>query len=319
MYNLIKMELYRLCHATSTWVILAVAVAGVAALMALTGALVSFAGETEDGTEVLAAEVEENVSNEDASGEDASGENLSGEDLSWDDASENNSSGNGVTAEIYMNAEDDWNSEEADLAETLASVLQGGLFSILCVILAATYAYADQKNGYLKNIAGQYPSREKLVLAKCAATAVAVLVFLAACVATVTIGAKIIWGSSLHIGSFGELMKLIGIYYLLLVAFSLVTLMVTILARSSTAGVIVGILVNANMLSVIYTMINLLVEKVLPNANFDSSLYTIEYCLGSYGAGASSGDTAKAVAVALIYGALAAAVAAWVMKKRDVV
>lgn len=329
MYNLIKMELYRLCRATSTWVILLVTVASVAALMALTGAFMSLAGEMEDDA-ALVVEADENLSQEDvsdenlpeedASDEGMSDENSSGFDLSEESASESekDASENGVTIGFYVN-EDMLNSEEDNLAEVLASVLQSGVLALLCVILTATYAYADEKNGYLKNIAGQYPSREKLVLAKCAAVAAAVLALLAVCAATGMIGAKIIWGSSLHIGSLSELAKVIGVHYLLLLALSLVMLMVTILARSSTVGVIVGVLISANMLSMFCSLINILAEKVLPSSNFDSTLYTIEYYLGSFGVGASAGDTARAVAVALIYGVLAAVAAAWVMKKRDVV
>ncbi len=288
MCNLIKMELYRLWHATSTRVILIVTVGLVAAFMAMTALVLEVGTQLEEST---VTGVESGTGAADGT----------------------------ITYGIYVDEADGWSSEEVEMAEIVATTLQSSLLFLMCVILVATYVYADQKNGYIKNIAGQFPKRGKLVAAKFAAVAIAVLVLLAVDEAVTLIGIKCIWKSNAHLDSFAELMKISGVHYLLLLGVSAAVLWITIRAKSSSAGVVLGVLLSCGISSTVYELINLLIQKIVPGTDFDISLYTLENSIHSYSVGAASGETIRAIVLSVVYGALAVGAAAWIMRKRDVV
>lgn len=55
--------------------------------------------------------------------------------------------------QIYSNA-----------GELLAAQINGGMIMILCAVAVIIFVSAKYKNGFIKNIANQFPRRELLVL-----------------------------------------------------------------------------------------------------------------------------------------------------------
>ena len=102
-----------------------------------------------------------------------------------------------------------------DVTDFVNTDLAGLNLLILCVIFGSLFVNGEQKNGFVKNIAGQLPNRGLLVLSKLVAVAVQVTVIFAAYILTMTVLGKVLWADKLVLDSFGDLAKVIGIHYLL--------------------------------------------------------------------------------------------------------
>ena len=199
----------------------------------------------------------------------------------------------------------------------MATFLQDSFLPVFFTIFAAVFAYADKKNGYIKNLAGHFPNRQMLVLAKFFAIAVGVLammiVYLAAGSLTFLIG-----GYRFYLESAGQLLQLLGVHYLLNLAFAAVVYLITELVRSSAAGITIGILLASGIGSILYSCINLLISKVAPESTFDASQYGLDTMLTNYGLNMTSKETIHAVALGLVYGILAIGITILVARKRDI-
>ena len=61
-------------------------------------------------------------------------------------------------------------------------------------IFAAIFTNADYKNGYIKNIAGQFPRREQLVASKFIVIAFQVLVMVVVFTISIVVSGYVMWG-----------------------------------------------------------------------------------------------------------------------------
>ena len=118
MLNLIKMELYRLFHSTSTWILFFFTISAAVFTVVMTKIDVSgMASRT--GTEAEQAGEQEI-------------------DFAFG---------------IYTETKEEWADGEVLFSELLGSELASGMFLILVTIFVSVFVHAEQKNGYLKNIA----------------------------------------------------------------------------------------------------------------------------------------------------------------------
>lgn len=134
MLNLIKMDLYRMFRSVSTWVILIFTV-GIA-VFCVTMANMDVDAMAEDPQ--YAQESAEEI----AAGNAASDTDMSNADRQIG---------------IYAESDPAWVSGEIDAGELISTQMTSGMLTLLCVIFAAIFGSAEQKNGYIKNIAGQLP------------------------------------------------------------------------------------------------------------------------------------------------------------------
>lgn len=143
MLNLIKMDLYRMFHTLSTWItILFTAGMALFCVVMVQGDLDAMAEDP-----AYAQEMEQEI-------ESAS------------DGNEDRQLG------LYAESDPEWIEGKIEAGEFISTQLQSGLFTLFVVIFAAIFANAEQKNGYIKNIAGQLPNRGVLALSKLTASAV---------------------------------------------------------------------------------------------------------------------------------------------------
>lgn len=126
MFNLIKMEMHRLTHSTVTWITIVFAILTAIFGIAMTDMDIQ-AVQDEPPTGLI---IQENTD---------------------DDSS-------GMLAGVYVTGNPEWANGKIELGDLVGMELQSGLTSILCVIFVALFANADQKNGFIKNIAGAVPA-----------------------------------------------------------------------------------------------------------------------------------------------------------------
>lgn len=190
--------------------------------------------------------------------------------------------------------------------------------SLLCAIFVPIFVNGDQKNGYIKNLAGQLPNRGALVISKLVTAAVQVFVLFTVYFTTMAIAGKIFLGNDLYFGSFGILAKTIGIHYLLHVGFAAMVMALTIMIRSSGLGMTIGIICSTPLTVTLYNLINIPFHKCGISKSFDIGDYAIEKCIQSVKPDMVGDDLVRVIIVGIAFLAVFTTVATVVMRKRDV-
>lgn len=152
----------------------------------------------------------------------------------------------------------------------------GGGTVLLAVVSIIMFSSADNKKGFRKNIAGAVSSREHIALAKFISTGMITLAFLTMYyVFDFAIG-KIILGDWLRLGDVSTLIYNFVVQYLLLTAFSIFAVAITMLVNSAYVGLLVTVLLSLGMSRSIYTGINYAITKFVGVKGFNIGLYSLE-------------------------------------------
>lgn len=284
MFNLIKMDLHRMVHSVSTWVIIILTVVLAVFTVAMT-------------------KTAQNII-----------EDMQYEELIQNTAPDNSSSDIG----IYIETDPMWLNGDIDAGEIVGAEINSCLLALLCVIFTAVFVNAEQKNGYIKNIAGQYPNRGVLVISKLAAIALQVLLMIIIFSVVVAVSGFAFWGNSFHFGSVSGLIQMLAIQYLLHLGMCSCVLLLCVLTRSSVFGMLMGILASGGVFMTFYSLINSAVCALFPNCNFDINLFMLESNISAVGIGAGQNTMIRAVLVGCVFTLFTTAGAMIVMKKRDV-
>ena len=289
MLNLIKMDLYRMFHSLSTWIII-LFTAGMAlfCVVMVQGDLDAMADDP-----AYAQEMEQ-------------------EAASASDGNEDRQIG------LYSESDPEWIEGRIDAGEFISSQLQSGLLTLFVVIFAAIFANAEQKNGYVKNIAGQLTNRGTLALSKLAASAVQVFIMLLVFSLAAGVREKILWGGRFSLGSLTDMLPFLGAQYLLNLGIAALILFFCILTKSSAFSMTAGIMMVMGLFVPAYSIINRAVAEIRPAWDFDISLYLPDGNIGLAGVNASAEILSRAAAVGAVFVVLCAAAAMLIMKKRDV-
>lgn len=219
---------------------------------------------------------------------------------------------------ISMEADESWIDNDITLSSYLAAVTQSGVLLILLSIFSSMYVYAEQKTGYIKNIAGQLSFKGILGISKLAGIAVQVLTVSASFIAGTVIAGKIIFGDKFIVGDVSLLMTLIGIELLLHFAYASLVSMMCILARSSAFSMTAGILMTSGMPIFIYSGINYLLHKTSLFKNANVSKLGLDTQIFNIAASIESGELARPVITGIVYIVISAVISAVVMQKREI-
>ncbi len=353
MLNLVKMELYRTVRATSTWIIVACVVAVAVFCTAMTALQIDGQRESDektlrdalsevDGLNTEGMSVEEmlpllwqledkefatdvymNVTMGGAPvgdtpmgdmGDMAEGleDGLSGE------SSENEDE---ITFTLGINGGGTWHKwvyNDIDFWELLSDPVSGGMPLLLLAIFVAILANAEQKNGFVKNIAGQLPHRGMLVGSKLMMMILSVLGNLGLFSLATLISGKLFWGDKLVFGDSGTVLKIFAVWFLLYLAFAGIVYVFCVLSRGAALGMTIGILLCTGFGTMFYGGLSLLVQKCLGWEKFNLSKITIENTLAQITVFAESKDVTHAICVGAVYLVVTIGGAVLLMQKRDV-
>lgn len=279
MLNLIKMDLYRLFRSITTWIMCLVTIGMVVFTVSMTKYDLSLMKED---IAVDRAEVGTNITDEEIE----------------------------VVIGITADTKDEWVTGDIEFSDLLNTQIGSGTFLILVSIFVTLFVCAEQKNGYIKNIAGQFPNRAVLVLSKTVAVGVQVLFLFLVLTVAMFITGKICFGSSLVLGSAGDLLKALGGQYVLHFAFASLILCLSILFNSSALSMTLGILVSCKVTSLLYA----LTERF----GADISKYAVEVNVTRYAQVTDRGEILTMLLSAVAVIVVAIGLAAIVMQKRDV-
>lgn len=285
MFNLIRMDVYRMFHSISTWVIL-IFTAGLAVFfIMMTDMDLQAIADDQQYARQMEAEYEDNTDTQ---------------------------------LGIYSDTNPQWVSGDIDAAELAGAGIKSGLLTLLCIIFAALFMSAEQKNGYIKNIAGQLPNRGVLALSKMTAAALQVFLMMAVFAAVITLSAMILWGDRVCIRVSADLFAFLGVQYLLNLGFVALIQLLCVLTRSSAFSMTAGILMIMGLTVPFYSAFNRVVLHFRPEWNFDISRYMLEQNIVQTGLGSTGDILARGCAVGCGVLLMSTLLAILIVKKRDV-
>lgn len=281
MLNLIRMNLYRICRSFSSWCIL---------LFTVLAAVFSIAMTNRD------------IVSMDPSAADAAADAVQ----------------EAPDFGIYVSANPEWADGTIEMGDIVSTELGSRLLAILCTVFTAIFVTGEQKSGYIKNIAGQFPGRTPLVLSKFAALALWVLLMLLVFTLAVLLGGLAFWGGNFQMDSVLELLKVLGVQYLLHLGLSSLLMLLCILTGSSAVGMAVGILLCCGAGSLIYTLVSRMAESLHAGWSFDLGRYTLDGSIPLAVTGAPSSVLLRSALVGCLFTGVSVLLSLLTMKKRDI-
>ncbi len=161
-----------------------------------------------------------------------------------------------------------------DYVYIYSSDLSSGIVVLFILIGAVLFFRADEKNGFIKNIAGQTKHKYNILLSKLAVTGVYTFVcmFCYMVIGYIAFATGIILDGSISFGIeyLPEAIKVFALQYLLYMAFISGLLLVTEFTKSTSAGITIGLLETMGFGKLFVTI----TQKVF-NTDFDISKYYI--------------------------------------------
>lgn len=240
---------------------------------------------------------------------------LTGTDLSASEAP--NEESDIVTLGVHVDTKAEW-ADRLDFTAFINSTAAGPLLLILCAIFPPIFVNGEQKNGFIKNIAGQWGSRGMLVLSKLFAVAIQVLIIFMVFIFSAAIMGTICWSDRLVFESISDFAKIFGIHYLLHFAFASLVTALTILMRGSGLSMTFGILGSTGITSLLYTFVNILLQKCGAPGDFNIGNYFIENCITIVSPDLGGSDLTRVIVVGAVFLVVSTLIAMIVMQKRDI-
>lgn len=291
MLNMIKMEIYRMLHTRSAYVILIV----------LTGCILftNIMSRDEYRTDTKkAAETEASADTAQVSGDSADGGEEEVPNL-------------GMTVTLPTTP-----GEQVTVFDLFAANVQGRFVALFIAIFTILFSGADMTSGYVKNTAGQVRSRAALVAAKAVAVMVYTVFTLLFFVAIEAFSDYVLFGA-LDWGGLGEFLPYLGAQTALHCAFMVVLCALTVIIRSSVLSMVLGVLLCQNLAILLYGGAETLLRR-MGMKDVDIISHTITGKIAMLPLAPSSSDVTGALLTAAVFLLLAVGVGALVFQKRDV-
>lgn len=308
MMRLIKMELYRLFHTISTYVMIVV-VAGVAVLITLLLKVELYTTEVQQKTTVEEIGADPEVPAESFA---------SGFSDGWASAGEKSTEDN-FTYGITVSADESWESGDIRAGAILMSQLNSCLLVVFVAIFVPLFVNAEQKRGYIKNIAGQIPRREMLALSKMPAVAVQVFMLFTVYSIAYLIAEAVLFRERIVWVSVGALLRTLCMQYVLHTAWGCLIAFFTIMTRSTAFAMTTGILLASGIAQMLFMYLNRAIRAIVPSAEqLNLVHYTLNYATGAATAQSTMRQLGGCAVLAVIYIVISAVLAGIVYRKRDV-
>lgn len=177
------------------------------------------------------------------------------------------------SAAVMIDAPQD--DEEGSMADSFIEQLKGGICLLFIVIYLGILFGADDRQGFMKNIAVQVPKRSNIVFARLAATAVIVAFYFAASF-VLEILMDLIFAPGIKMGFCVDTLITLGIEFLLHLAFCSLVLLLITWWRNAGLYMPISILLASGFHSLFAMLINTLITAANGDLTFDvGRLFTV--------------------------------------------
>ena len=299
MFNAVRMDIYRLIHTKSAYVILVIAMALAIATSGMTALIRSMAAdsivETNDQVNMV-SESDSEIADE------------------YDTASAESSNGPTATVGLEMD-ESDMSDEVPTIADMVESDIAGLDLALLLAIFTVLFSTADLNSGYIKSVGGQVKCRGVL-LSKMIALSVFTFVAMALDVIVQCIATPLF----LHGAEFGDaadLFKMLGSQYVVTLLFVYFVMAMAIIIKNNVISMIIAVCMCTGIFTLIFSGINILIEKIGVK-NFDINDYLIVNQISELDLSASAKTVGGAFAVAAVWAVVSLIAVYGVFKRRDI-
>lgn len=216
MFNVLKMDLYRMAKSNATWIILLASMLMMFVSIFMTSQDIDYYNSNPIALENL----QEN-----------------GGEINWG---------------IYIGSVNPkWcNGNEISLMDLVAVNIKSKLLLMFLVVFITYFVGSEGRNGFIKNIAGQVRNRSSLILGKFIAIGIFTILMIVAAVFSTMLGSLIFLGYVNFVGIKQGLIFLV-VQILLHIGYGMFILLLFNVTRSSIATMLSGILIAAGILQVV--------------------------------------------------------------------
>ena len=293
MFNAVRMDIYRLIHTKSAYVILVIAMALAIAMSGMTALVRSMAADsivetTDDVT--MVSESDSEIADE------------------YDTVSAESSNGPTATVGLEMDK-----SDMSDEVPTIADMVESDIAGLDLALLLST---ADLNSGYIKSVGGQVKCRGVLLFSKMIALSVFTFVAMALDVIVQCIATPLF----LHGAEFGDaadFFKMLGSQYVVTLLFVYFVMAMAIIIKNNVISMIIAVCMCTGIFTLIFSGINVLIEKIGVK-NFDINDYLIVNQISQLDLSASAKTVGGAFAVAAVWAVVSLIAVYGVFKRRDI-
>ena len=200
--------------------------------------------------------------------------------------------------------------------EIIMEIFSGTDILIICTIFISLFVYADFKNGFIKNIAGQLNHRSKLVLSK----SVIMITYITILILVYFISLTLILALTGNNFSFDisvDLFIFIAIELILHFAFGSIIIMLCVISNSNALSIAIGIMMSSGIFSLLYSGIDYLIEKLDLGISFSVYDYSLMNNI-KYMTIHKESDLVKALCVGIVFYVISLALSMLAIEKKDI-
>ena len=193
---------------------------------------------------------------------------------------------------------------------------QGKFYALFLVIFAVLFSTADISSGYIKNIGGQVGNRGSLIFSRSIALSVfSVLTmtgaFLFQAAANCIVFGELEWGNTKAILSY--FVAELALHYALV----LICMAIAIILKNNVISMVIAVCLTMNVMTIVYGVVNSAIQKI-GIQNFQIYKYTITGKLSLLPMNPSGNECLAAFGVAIVFIVMMISVSSVVFQKRDI-
>lgn len=206
--------------------------------------------------------------------------------------------------------------EKVTVYDQIYANLQGKFVALFLLIYAVIFSAADLGSGYIKNIGGQVRSRQNLILSKAAVlflfTLLSMLLYL-----IVQAAAQGVFFGYLEWGNLAALGKYLAVQILLHYSLVLICMALAVILKNNVISMTLAVCLSMNIMMIVYSAADKVIQKAGID-NFRLIEHTVTGKISLLSMYPDGGEIMYAAATALIFAAAAAGLTCLVFRRRDI-
>ena len=229
----------------------------------------------------------------------------------------------GDTDYLYQDPswEGDWYDNDytkTPIHANIENLLSGGAILLFVGIFASIYVSKEKTSGFLKNISNHVPDRSTLIISQLIGMAVYNFTIFVGMYVGIGLVQLVMLGKII-VGSVGTTFKLLGLFYLMSLAFAAVIILLSVVCANDAAAISLSCILSSGFFTMIYQLISMLINKYTPAENFDLTKYTLTGNIVEVSEFMTDEKMVFIVILSLCYLVICTVLAGIVYKKKDVV
>jgi ABC-2 type transport system permease protein len=198
------------------------------------------------------------------------------------------------------------------------TIFTSKIFLLICGIYTALFVNAERKNGFLKNIAGQFPNRGWLIGSKLASIAISTFMIVVTAFCGILLSGLIHYKGILVFGNFDGLFIAMSIQFFLHYALCLIILLLGTITDSLIPSLMSAILIGNGVSLILFQLMKYVLMKVTGIQELDISRYSLTHQVTTMQSLSSDSIVLWAIVIGSCYAVGAILLSILTIRKRDI-